>query len=339
MLYQYVIFVKSERVHTLIPLKETQMKLMIVGHGRHGKDEVCKILQKKGYSFSSSSEFANELFIFEDLKEKYGYKTLEECFEDRVNKRTEWHDLICEYNREDPARLARKIYEENDVYAGIRNPIEFDKAKEEGLFQASIWVDASKRLENEPVESNKMSKEKCDYILDNNGPLNNLEEEVEKVLQNIHKDQEEELAMRNYSLKLQKDQMRKNLMKLLAPKMNVSKTKGEKLTKLFDALDELAIHQAEAATEMLMHEWPLMEQKLETLQELAYYFDNKYILTKDPSKSTKKEIVDNVQFFSLENLISNNEKSNEKEDEKVESFDEIPELNDEAKQGFQSVQD
>jgi hypothetical protein len=45
------------------------------------------------------------------LKVKYGYKTSEECFEDRVNHRSEWYDMICEYNLNDKAKLAKGILE------------------------------------------------------------------------------------------------------------------------------------------------------------------------------------------------------------------------------------
>ena len=49
-------------------------KLLVIGHGRHGKDTVCEILEKNyNYSFESSSRFCSKLFIYNDLKEKYGY--------------------------------------------------------------------------------------------------------------------------------------------------------------------------------------------------------------------------------------------------------------------------
>jgi hypothetical protein len=53
------------------------MKLLVVGYGRHGKDTVCDILdQKYGLTFSSSSWFCAERFIFDALKEEHGYTTV-----------------------------------------------------------------------------------------------------------------------------------------------------------------------------------------------------------------------------------------------------------------------
>jgi len=47
-------------------------KLLVIGHGRHGKDTVCEILRDKyDYSFESSSQFCSKLFIYDQLKDKY----------------------------------------------------------------------------------------------------------------------------------------------------------------------------------------------------------------------------------------------------------------------------
>lgn len=63
-------------------------KILILGHARHGKDTLAEILNKEyGMTFMSSSQAANEIFLFDELKNKYGYKTKEESFNDRVNHR------------------------------------------------------------------------------------------------------------------------------------------------------------------------------------------------------------------------------------------------------------
>lgn len=158
-------------------------KLMICGHARMGKDTMCEFLQRKGYQYASSSEVAGKMFIFDAIKEKYGYSTVQQCWEDRVNHRAEWFDMICEYNREDPSALARLIYSQYDIYCGIRNPIEFEKAKQEGLFELSVWVDASDRLPPEPASSNGITADMCDMIITNNGTLAEFEEKMEAFYQ------------------------------------------------------------------------------------------------------------------------------------------------------------
>lgn len=84
------------------------MKFLILGHARHGKDTMAEILNKEfGMTYLSSSMAANDIFLFDRLKVKYGYSTKEECFSDRINHRQEWYEAICDYNKNDRSRLSR----------------------------------------------------------------------------------------------------------------------------------------------------------------------------------------------------------------------------------------
>lgn len=99
------------------------MRLLILGHGRHGKDTVAEILRDHhGMSFMSSSFAAAEL-VCRPYLDALGitYSTAEECYADRINHRAAWHDAIKAYNREDPARLAKDILADNDCYVGMRS--------------------------------------------------------------------------------------------------------------------------------------------------------------------------------------------------------------------------
>jgi dephospho-CoA kinase len=74
--------------------------IIIIGNFRHGKDTVAEIMKNLyGFNYESSSVAACKIFLFEALKNKYNYSTIEECFEDRGNHRAEWYELICEYNK------------------------------------------------------------------------------------------------------------------------------------------------------------------------------------------------------------------------------------------------
>ena len=122
-------------------------KLLILGSARHGKDTLAELLRDHfGFKFISSSQAAADIFIFDELKEKYGYSTPEECFEDRVNHRAEWYNMICDYNKTDRAKLAKGILERADCYVGMRDKFEIEESMKQGLFDLIIWVDASKRL-------------------------------------------------------------------------------------------------------------------------------------------------------------------------------------------------
>jgi hypothetical protein len=154
-------------------------KLLVIGHGRHGKDTVCEILRDKfGYSFESSSRFCSKLFIYDMLKDKYGYASEEECYEDRHNHRKEWYDAICDYNVGDGARLGRDIFDSHTIYCGLRNKREFFAMKNTGVFDYAIWVDRSDHLEPESKDSMSLEQWMADYTIDNNGDLEELERNV-----------------------------------------------------------------------------------------------------------------------------------------------------------------
>lgn len=153
-----------------------KLKLMILGYARHGKDTVAEMYQKHlGLKFASSSFSAAEKVMVPYFASKgLVYHDLATCYADRVNHRAEWYDQIKAYNTPDLAKLAREIYADNDVYVGIRNQAEFEAVRDEGLFDYSIWVDRSKHIEAEPESSNTLKPGMADYIIDNNGTLEQL---------------------------------------------------------------------------------------------------------------------------------------------------------------------
>ena len=130
------------------------MKLIICGHGRDGKDTMA-----------------------EYLRDNYNYTSPEKCFEDRHNHRTEWYDLISEYNIEDRARLARELFQQHDIYIGLRNIEELKEARK--LADYIVWVDASKRNEQREAQtSNTITSTDCDYIIDNNTTLDQFHRSI-----------------------------------------------------------------------------------------------------------------------------------------------------------------
>ena len=158
-------------------------KLLIVGMGRHGKDTVAEILRDRcGMEFSSSSFAAYEIFIYDLFKEKYGYTSIEEAYEDRHNHREELFKLIQDYNSEDRTRLARGIVNSTGMYVGMRCALEVEACIEKAVFDLIIWVDASERIDYvEPSSSISVTKEHADIVLTNNGTLEQLEAKVVKL--------------------------------------------------------------------------------------------------------------------------------------------------------------
>jgi hypothetical protein len=161
-------------------------KILIIGHGRHGKDTVAKIIQLfYGLSFQSSSEFCAKKLMFPALKDKYGYKTVEECYNDRANHRAEWYDIISNYCTEDPTQLSRDIFAEYDIYCGLRNKREFHAMKNQGVFDICIWVDRSDHLPLEPKDSMTLEPWMADFVIDNNGDEDELTLSVKTLMDHV----------------------------------------------------------------------------------------------------------------------------------------------------------
>lgn len=156
------------------------MKLIIAGHKHHGKDTVSNIFQSLGFTVGISSWMACRIFIYQTLKEKYGYATQSDCYDDRINHRAEWYELIRAYNTPDKARLGKELFAERDIYNGIRDLEELQALRREGQFDFLIWVDASARKEPEGLDSMNVTREHADYVINNNGPIEALAAEVHK---------------------------------------------------------------------------------------------------------------------------------------------------------------
>ena len=165
------------------------IKLLICGHKRHGKDTLAEILRDEfGLNFTSSSWACAQIFIFDVLKDVFGYKDIDECFNDRFNHRDIWYQLICDYNKYDKTRLAKEILSHNNTYVGMRDKDEILACQEQKLFDLIIWVDASERLPLEDSSSFNIDKSLADIIVDNNGTQEQFRQRVinlGKIFKNI----------------------------------------------------------------------------------------------------------------------------------------------------------
>lgn len=157
-------------------------RLLIIGHARHGKDTFAEYLQEiYGFTFKSSSQAAADIFIYDTLKDKYGYTSSEECFEDRVNHRKEWHDLICAYNTPDKARLAKEILSTSDIYIGMRSNAEVEECLRQNVFDLVIGVYDYRKDEEDKSSFDINIWERADIVIPNSGTLNDLRNRVVKL--------------------------------------------------------------------------------------------------------------------------------------------------------------
>jgi len=155
------------------------MRLILMGYKDHGKDTACEILRERfGLDFVSSSEMANNLFLYKKLKDEMGYRSLAECFSDRINHRERWYQEICDFNTDDRARMGREIFSRFPVYCGIRDLEELQSIKAAGMVDLIVWIDADERKPPESIKSMNISREHADVILNNNGTEQDLIHQV-----------------------------------------------------------------------------------------------------------------------------------------------------------------
>jgi dephospho-CoA kinase len=153
-------------------------RLLIIGYARHGKDTVAEMLAEDfGFKFISSSEFVGREVLWKGWGESR-YATFDDMFDDRVNWRKHWMDMIALYNTPDKTKTARTMLERGyDLYVGMRRLDELEASRH--LFDHVVWVDRSEHL---PPETGSMDitqlNAKADYVIDNNGDLEQLRKNV-----------------------------------------------------------------------------------------------------------------------------------------------------------------
>lgn len=153
------------------------MKILILGHARHGKDTLADLLHTHyDVSFLPTSVIACTEIVYGNTKKSYPDEAA--CYKDRSNHRQEWFELISDYNK--PAsRFAKLILSRCDLYCGMRSLKEFNESKH--LFDIIIWVDASERLPLEPSTSMQVTSACADIVVSNNGTLAELERSMKKL--------------------------------------------------------------------------------------------------------------------------------------------------------------
>lgn len=165
----------AARMKFLVTFKRfSKKKILIVGHKGHGKDTLADLMSLYGYKKQDSSRKALEIFLFQKLRDKYGYATPEEAYQDREQHRAEWYQEIVAFNTPDKTRLARLIMQDSDIYVGMRDRDEIDACMEAGIFDYVIWVDASQRKPLESKSSFNIEVSPDYIVVDNNGDESDL---------------------------------------------------------------------------------------------------------------------------------------------------------------------
>jgi len=169
-------------------MERRKPKLLVIGHARHGKDTAADMMKNlMDLDFTSSSVFVGQEAIWPQWGQER-YSTFKDMFEDRVNYRSTWANLILAYNTPDLSRTATEMLKDNDMYVGMRNKAELLVCKENQVFDYIIWVDASQRLPAEPKTSNQLVVEDADLLIDNNGPEVNMHIAIGNLQKRLHEE-------------------------------------------------------------------------------------------------------------------------------------------------------
>lgn len=151
--------------HNVETFGKNKPKILLLGHGGHGKTTVANLLNELyNYRCASSSEIAFH-YIYPALAEANGYKTMDEAKRDKANNRMLWKELISLLNTSDKTTLAQLIINNNDVYDGMRAIDEYRVSKK--LFDVIIWVDASRRVGDDLSMEIKFDKNEMLYLNNN----------------------------------------------------------------------------------------------------------------------------------------------------------------------------
>ena len=157
-------------------------KFLIIGHMRHGKTTMANmLLDEYGLNFMDSSAAAAEIFIYDELKNKYNYNSYEECLVDRKQHRPEWFKMICDFNSPDKANLAKEITKRADIYVGMRSNDELQVCINDNIFDLIIGI-YRPSFPDEPTSSFDIDIWKsCDFIIPNDGTLDDLKNRILKL--------------------------------------------------------------------------------------------------------------------------------------------------------------
>lgn len=177
----------EERNHEGEQMSERRKpRLLIIGHACHGKDTVAEMIRDvMGLKFTSSSVFVGQEAIW-PMWGQERYDSFHAMFEDRVNHRGLWFNLITAYNTPDKARTGRTMLEQGfDMYVGMRNVDEYKACIEACLFDEVIWVDRNQYQPPESKSSMTIDSSVATIVVNNNKTLEELGQtilDLQKVL-------------------------------------------------------------------------------------------------------------------------------------------------------------
>lgn len=148
-------------------------KLLIVGYGRHGKDEAAQYLSTvTQLKYAGSCSWAALPLMADYL----GIHP-QAAWEQRSQNREAWKSHLDELRRYNPTRILELALRSGDIVAGIRDKVELVGAREKGLIDYVLWIHRPGFPEDPTVTFDEFD---CDESIDNNGDLYKFHEDLER---------------------------------------------------------------------------------------------------------------------------------------------------------------
>lgn len=137
-------------------------KIAILGYGRHGKDLVAEIVSKfTRLRYGGSTSWIALPYVAKALDVHQQI-----AWDSRHDNRQFWYDFCNHLRRNDASFLVKKVLKAGDLVVGLRDKEEVVSLKRDNLVRATIWVDASPRIEAKD-HTVAFGPEDCDMVLKN----------------------------------------------------------------------------------------------------------------------------------------------------------------------------
>lgn len=149
-------------------------RLLIVGHGRAGKDTALDYLAKITTLRNGGT---TSLYLCEYVAKKLGLPT-DVAYQRRHESdemRTFWYNAGNELRQNGPTTLIRMALEHGEMTGGVRDYEEIFAAKREGIVDLIIWID-NNRVKVDPTV--KFSEREADIIIPNHWSLEEFHERL-----------------------------------------------------------------------------------------------------------------------------------------------------------------
>lgn len=157
----------------------SQKKLLIVGHGRAGKDTACEYLaQITGLRNAGTTS----KYLAEYVAGKLGL-SVEEAYARRHESdamRMVWYNAGNELREKDPTILIRQALANGEITGGVRDREEVVRARTQGLVDLVVWIE-NRSVRSDPTV--QFGPEDCDLVIPNNGSLEEFYDRLRRFAQ------------------------------------------------------------------------------------------------------------------------------------------------------------